>query len=194
MRLTVRNLLLLGVAAFTTHATSLWGQTPAPRREVDVAVTYLAERSNITPGKFFWRQGGTAEVSAELFHGFGVALSIAGSGATNILGTGVDLNTFTTTAGPRYTWHTNSRKVSVFAQGLLGESHGWNSLFPEPSGAVSTAGVFAVQVGGGVDVRIGRHFAVRPIQADWERTQFPNATTNVQNNLRLGAGIVLRIP
>ena len=30
--------------------------------------------------------------------------------------------------------------------------------------------------------------SVPPVQADWIRTQFPNATTNVQNNLRLGAG------
>jgi len=28
------------------------------------------------------------------------------------------------------------------------------------------------------------------IQADWLRTQLPNSTTNVQNDLHLGAGIV----
>ena len=192
MRSTLRNLLLLGASTLTHNF--LWGQTPAPRRELDLAVTYNSERSNITPGNFFWRQGGTAELSAELYRGFGVALNLAGSKASNILNSGIDLDTVTTTVGPRYTWHGRNGKVSVFGQALFGESHGWNSLFPKTGGAVSSASVFALQVGGGLDLKVGRHFSVRPIQADWVRTQFPNATTDVQNNLRLGAGVVLRIP
>ena len=191
MRMTVRNLLLWS-AATTLIANTCWGQKPAPRQEVDLAFTYLAERSNSTVGQFFWRQGGTFELSAEVAHGLGIAMNIAGSQASNINGTGVDLNTLTTTFGPRYTWH--HRKLAVFGQGLIGESHAWNSLFPQTGGAVSDFNTFALQVGGGVDLRVKRHFAIRPIQADWVRTQFPNATTGVQNNLRLGAGVVLRLP
>jgi hypothetical protein len=191
MRITLRNLLLWG-AAITLTTSSLWGQAPAPEREVDLAVTYLAQRSNLTPGQVFWRQGGTVELSAEAYHGFGIAMNIAGSETGNILGTGIDLNALTTTFGPRYTWH--RRKVAAFGQGLIGESHAWNTLIPQSGGAISTYNAFALQAGGGVDLRLGRHFALRPIQADWIRTQFPNATTNVQNNLRLGAGIVFRIP
>jgi hypothetical protein len=49
-----RTLLLCAVAA--TPATSLiLGQTVACGQEVDLAVTYLAQRSNLTPGEFFWR-------------------------------------------------------------------------------------------------------------------------------------------
>ena len=191
MRISHRNLLLWGAAA-TVTTSSLWGQVPDPKQEVDLAVTYLTQRSNLTPGQFFWRQGGVFELSAQGPHGFGIAMNIAGSEATNIRGTGIDLDSLTTTFGPRYTFH--HRKASVFGQGLIGESHAWNSLFPQAGGAVMSFNTFALQVGGGVDFRVGRHFAVRPIQADWVRTQFPNATTNVQNNLRLGAGVVLRIP
>jgi hypothetical protein len=32
--------------------------------------------------------------------------------------------------------------------------------------------------------------ALRAFQANWLRTQLPNATTNVQNTLDLGAGVV----
>ncbi len=191
MRLFLRNLLLWGAAA-TVITSSFWGQVPAPRQEVDFAVTFLAQRSNLTPGQFFWRQGGDFELSTQGPRGLGIAMNIAGSEASNILGSGVDLDTLTTTFGPRYTWR--GRKIAVFGQGLIGESHAWNSLFPQTGGAATTFNTFALQVGGGVDLRVGRHFAVRPIQVDWVRTQFPNATTNVQNNLRLGAGIVLRIP
>jgi hypothetical protein len=34
---------------------------------------------------------------------------------------------------------------------------------------------------------------VRLVQADWVRTELSNAGGNVQNNLRLGAGVVFRI-
>ena len=37
------------------------------------------------------------------------------------------------------------------------------------------------------------HVAVRLVQADWVRTELSNAGGNVQNNLRLGAGVVFRI-
>lgn len=67
------------------------------------------------------------------------------------------------------------------------------TAFPAAGGASSDANTFALLVGGGVDLRLSRRFAVRPIQAEWVRTQFPNATTNVQNSLRLGAGVVFRI-
>ena len=190
MRAFPRNLLLSAAATLAT--TSLWGQKPAPRREVDLAVTYSAERSNITPGQFFWRQGGTAEAAVSLYHGFGAALDLNGSHAGNIQGTSIDLNTFTTTVGPRYTW-TKKEKLSVFGQALFGESHAWNSSFPQAGGSTSSANSFALQFGGGVDLTLRKRLAIRAIQADWVRTQFPNATTNVQNNLRLGAGLVLRL-
>lgn len=35
--------------------------------------------------------------------------------------------------------------------------------------------------------------ASRLLEASWLRTEFENATTDVQNNLQLGAGIVFRI-
>lgn len=82
----------------------------------------------------------------------------------------------------------------VFGQGLIGQAWGFNSYSPSPSGVQTDAVAFALEVGGGVDVGLSRHFAFRPIQADWPRTQFPNGTTNVQNNLRLAAGLVFRIP
>jgi peptidoglycan-associated lipoprotein len=45
--------------------------------------------------------------------------------------------------------------------------------------------------GGGVDIGLSRHIALRLVQADYVRIQLPNSITNVQNNFRLGAGIIL---
>ena len=68
------------------------------------------------------------------------------------------------------------------------------SVFPGPSGAQSDANRFALQIGGGADLDLSRHFALRLFHADWLRTQLPNGTTNVQNSLQLDAGIVVRFP
>jgi hypothetical protein len=36
-------------------------------------------------------------------------------------------------------------------------------------------------------------FAIRAIEAEYLRTQLPNAADNLQQNLRIGAGVVLRV-
>jgi peptidoglycan-associated lipoprotein len=48
-----------------------------------------------------------------------------------------------------------------------------------------------VLAGGGVDIGLSRHISLRLAQADYVRMQLPNSITNVQNNIRLGAGIIL---
>jgi hypothetical protein len=70
--------------------------------------------------------------------------------------------------------------------------NGLHSVFPGPSGANDSADGLAVYIGGGVNLQLKHRFAVRAIEANWLRTQMPNATTNVQNNLRLGAGLIYK--
>jgi hypothetical protein len=166
-------------------------QAGLKHQEVDLAVTYSAESSNLTSGANFWRQGGGIEFSAEAFYGLGVAANVTGTHIDTAANSGAPLTTITTTFGPRYTW--SNRKVAVFGQGLIGESHGTEGIFPSATGALDEWNSFALQVGGGVDLRIAHHFAVRAVQADWIRTQFPNGATSVQNTLRLGVGVVLRL-
>lgn len=192
MRMFLRILLTAALAASAASVT-MAQSAGRPRRELDVAVTYTPERSNLVSDPIFWRQGGAIDLSAELYRGLGVALNIDGSRSSNIKGTGIDLTTLTTTIGPRYAWAPRSRRYSVFGEGLFGNSHASDSVFPSVRGAQSDHDSFAIQLGGGVDLRIGHRLAIRPIQADWVRTAFPNATTDVQNSLRLGAGIVLRL-
>ncbi len=47
--------------------------------------------------------------------------------------------------------------------------------------------------GGGFDLRISRHLAIRPVEADYVLTLLPNGVNGTQNNLRLSAGVILRI-
>lgn len=202
MHLRFRYLLLLAAPLLLTSSLSaqaLASASTAGHQEVDLAVTYTVQHSNLVSNPTFWQQGGSVELSAQAYHGLGVVANITGTNVGEAANSGVGLTMVTTTFGPRYTWyrpsHTGEKKdLAIFGQGLIGEAHGFNSYFPTLSGSLTDYNSFALQVGGGVDISLSRHFAVRAIQVDWLRTQFPNSTTNVQNNFRLAAGIVLRFP
>jgi hypothetical protein len=200
MRTTLRALLLLGAATLTVSPMRGQQTAAAPSdlrshaaQEVDLAFTYAPMRSDLTNTTPFWSQGGGFELSAGFYHGLGIAMDINGSHAGNAGGSGVSLNIVNTTFGPRYTWAPHLQRYSVFGQGLIGESHGFDSIFIDPAGAQTSANSFALEVGGGFDFNLSRHLALRPIEANWLRTQFTNGRSNVQNNLRLGAGVVLRL-
>jgi hypothetical protein len=120
----------------------------------------------------------------------------AGASSAN----GEPLSLVTAVFGPRYTIEMRSHRYAIFGEALAGESNGFHSLFSEGSGPVgavnvgttSSSNALAVDVGGGMDMRLNHHFAVRLFRASYLRTQFPNTTTNIQNSLSLGAGLVMR--
>jgi len=202
MHLRFRYLLLLAVPLFLTsslRAQAVASTSTPGHQEVDLAVTYTAQHSNLVSNPTFWQQGGSAELSAQVYHGFGAAANITGTNVGEAANSGVGLTMVTATFGPRYTWYRPSgalgkHSLAIFGQGLIGESHGFNSYFPTTAGSLTDYNSFALQVGGGIDIGLSRHFAVRAFQADWLRTQFPNSTTNIQNSLRISGGIVLRFP
>jgi hypothetical protein len=160
--------------------------------KIDVAVTFAAERSlrSATPDSF-WMQGGSIELGTNSWRGLGIAANVSGMHAGAIGGTSIPLSIVTATFGPRYRWHADHR-VSIYGEGLIGEANGFKSLFPTVTGSQTSANGLAAQAGGGVDYRLSQHVAVRVAEAAWQHTQLPNGTNNVQNDLRLGAGIILR--
>ncbi|GGA80053.1 hypothetical protein GCM10011507_34130 [Edaphobacter acidisoli] len=162
---------------------------------ISASVSYNAMHAGGGAGSSsFWTQGGGAEVAGTLADGFGAVANVTGLHTANA-GHGVPVNLVAATFGPRYTWvprRQSSRSVAIFAQGLVGEAHGFHGLFPAPGESITSASGLAVNLGGGVDLSIRRHLALRVIEASWLRTQLPNSGSNVQNNLLLGAGIVFR--
>jgi hypothetical protein len=121
-------------------------------------------------------------------------MNVNGSHASNITPAGAGITTIVMTFGPRYTWMPRRRKFEVFGEGLFGDARGTHSVFPTSPGTVSDIDAFALQVGGGVNLHTSGRFSIRPLQADWVRTQFPSETTNVQNSLRLSTGVVVKVP
>jgi hypothetical protein len=182
-RIALYMLLLAGTSA-------LVAQTPRSQ-PIDVGVAYIAQRSlraNTMQG--FWLEGGSAELGVNLWHGFGAAANLTGGHTSSIGSSGVPLTLVTITFGPRYRWHA-AKRVSIYGDGLFGVANGSGSLFPVPSGATSTAKSFAWQISGGVDYRLSNRFAVRAVDVGYLRTALPNATDNVQNLFRVGAGVVV---
>ena len=197
MYLGSKRVLLLAVTLLIP--VGVLAQAAPGHQEVDLAVTYTEQYSNLVSTPTFWHGGGNIEASAQWYRGFGLAANIAGTQTGNAADSGVGLSLVTATFGPRYTFYhpmgtDRKRSLAIFGQGLVGSAWGFDSYFPSSTGATREAASLALQVGGGVDLGLTRHLGIRVLQADWLRTQLPNGTTNVQNTLRLGAGIVFRIP
>jgi hypothetical protein len=197
-----KGLLLLGMAALL--AASLRAQQHnASHSEIDLALTYTAQHGSVKGGGGFWAQGGGVDLSASAYHGLGVAANVTVTRATSINLSGVNLTLVTATFGPRYTWShplaTKSgarpmRQLNLFGEALIGEANGADSVLPSAQGAQSSSNSFALRLGGGADITLRHHLAVRMVEASWLRTQLPNGGSNVQNNLQLSSGIVLRFP
>jgi hypothetical protein len=181
------------IAAAPSSAQTAPGTAGTSRPAFEIAFTYDATNSLETAGSRFWMQGGAAQIHGQFYSGWGAVADLAGAHVANINSTGVGLDLITATFGPRYTWHPRHARYALYGQGLVGEAWGMNSVFPNPAGANTTARSLAVKAGGGVNIDLARHLALRAIEAGYLRTQLPNSAGDAQNNLQLGAGIVLRL-
>jgi hypothetical protein len=98
--------------------------------------------------------------------------------------------------------------VSVFGHALFGEAHsslGAGVNLPIIGGlsqGLTSANAFAMAFGGGIDIPVSRHFAIRAAQVDFVRTQFSSldalstglssSTNGGQNSFRYSGGVVFR--
>jgi hypothetical protein len=180
--------MMAGVVASGQETTSA-KQLNAP---FDVAITYVASRANVTAGNGFWMQGGSVQFHGQFWRGLGVVADVGALHTGDADGKGAGLDLVTATFGPRYTQSWAHHRHALFCEALAGEVHGFDSVFPTATGVASSADSLALQVGGGMNLQFSRHLAIRAFEAAWLRTQFPNATTGVQNNLRAGTGLVIK--
>lgn len=189
MCISIYRCVIIAAVCMTASFTG-WGQESRPA--LDVTVTYNPMLANVTTGKAFWMQGGSVQIHDQFWRGLGVAGNVIALHTGDMHSSGVGLDLFAYTAGLRYTWARAGSRISFFGEALGGEVHGANSVFPTGNQIHTSGNSLALQVGGGINLPVSRHLIVRAIEADWLRTQLPNATTNVQNNLRFGVGVAYR--
>jgi len=186
---------LLLVSAFVLGGLHLTAQSrPVVQgaSHLEVALDYNPARANTVPAYSFWMQGGSMQVCGQITQHWGAVADISGlhNAVTPHANTGLDL--VTAVFGPRYTLAAPNGHYRIYGQAMGGLSSGLNSVFPGTKGTTNSANSSAVLVGGGADYRFGRRLAYRIVDAAWLRTEFANGTTNVQNDFRIGTGIVLR--
>lgn len=86
--------------------------------------------------------------------------------------------------GPRINFRRG--KFTPFAQVLLG------AVWASDAIVLGSKTAFGMTAGGGIDFTVSRHFAIRPVQAEYFLTKFPDGLNNRQNNFRYSAGIAFR--
>jgi len=105
-------------------------------------------------------------------------------------------NLFTGNFGPQI--KIRIKRVQPFFEGLVGGAHTnfYQNVHKNCSGCTfGSPGDWALDVvlGGGVDIKVTSHLAIRPIEFDYFLTRFINNLTsgnNNQNNFRYQAGLV----
>jgi len=167
--------------------------------------SYLRNNSNGFRG---WEGQGTFNFNRYL----GITADVSGTSVTPFgfsalgfsAGTYQRLNNYL--FGPTIT--ANLGRSVVFGHALFGEAHssfGAGVGIPLIGGistGITSANAFAMAFGGGIDIGLTRHLAIRAVQVDYLRTQF-NATDalsnglssslgNRQNSFRYSSGIVFR--
>jgi outer membrane protein OmpA-like peptidoglycan-associated protein len=211
--------------AFLLHAGEAAAQTSAatpyasgqyfgtPRVELFVGYSYLrAIPAPAVGNRLMWMQGGSTSLALNFNRYLGIVGDFGayrnsqmrfqgGYGSTvDVDNPNVLLNNvgaFSYLFGPRISFRNHSR-VTPFVQALFGEMHAnevalWNCTFS--CTLLPSEDTFAWAAGGGLDVRVRRHFAIRLIQAEYLMTRFPDYSTGLtssQNDIRLSSGIVFR--
>jgi hypothetical protein len=178
-----------------------WPLLPASAKDtaiaapLEISLDYSYVRANQGPGQCgcFAMNGGSTEAAFPVARGFSAVADLTGERSGSVNGGGPQgLSLVSFTAGPRFARSVH-RRYAPFAQALFGGVHGFDSYFPVTSGPTGAANSFAMIAGGGLDIRLKSHLAIRPIQVDYFLTHLPNGVNDRQNNLRVTAGIVFRI-
>jgi hypothetical protein len=190
-----RKALHAGVCIVIVFAARAGAQISEPqaRGSMEVAVTYNPTLANTVGGYGLSMQGASVQVRGQFFRGWGVVADVSGLHANMLPHSMAGLDLVTANFGPQYTWLPVHHHLALFGQFLVGEAFGMNSIFPSTGGVSSSASGLSLQVGGGMNLPLSRRIGVRAFEADWLRTALPNSTTNVQNNLKLGVGILFRL-
>jgi hypothetical protein len=160
---------------------------------LSIGANYTYVRTNVVPGcNCFSMNGGGVQVE----YGLRPHLSLLGDFTATHQG-GItpdhyDLTQFTFAGGIRYRPALSSRRIQPFGDLLFGAAHTTGSLSPDNTGFGSST-AFAFQTGGGIEFRLGKRWTLVPVQADYLLTTFSNGADDHQNDLRISAGIRIRI-
>jgi hypothetical protein len=178
--------LLALIAGFSRPAQAQSRPTLA-RFEISAAYFFVRANTGDTDGSFNLN-GGSASAAYDFTDRFSLVADFGGY-KFGKLPSGLDSTMYSYLFGPRASIRKWER-FTPFVQILLGVGRLNANSGPVNAGENG----FAMILGGGLDVRIRSHFAIRSIQAEYLMTRFPlvNGESATQNDMRLSTGIVYR--
>ena len=141
----------------------------------------------IAPSATYNGNGGGGQLEYNANRWLGVVGDLSGFYATSSGNGSFAGGVFTYLLGPRVNFRRG--KVTPFAQALFGGVRTTDGN----AQSTGTENNFAMTGGGGIDFKVSRHISVRPIQAEYFMSKIPDGLKNRQDNLRIGAGVILRL-
>ena len=179
--------------------------------ETFLGYNFVVFQPNVDVIPKFHANGGNGQFVYNFSKWFGAVVDVGAVTKGVLSGFPVDTTIANYVAGPRVTWHSDSR-FKPFVQVLFGGAYGTTSarvsVLPSiagvlPPGIILNPNVpvtarihasdtaFAMMAGGGLDIKLSKHVAFRPIGADYYLTRFssPQLGDSNQNNFRYSAGI-----
>jgi outer membrane immunogenic protein len=163
---------------------------------VSLGLGYDSVLANAGPGQCgcFFLSGGHADLRLGFTGRWSAVADLGGGTASTVNGNPNGLSLVTVTGGPRLALRhpADSRgKVVPYVEALAGFGHAFNTFVPiaQPKGS---ANGLALVAGGGLDLRVSRVVAIRPVEVDYLLTRIPNGNGNYQNNLRFSAGVLFQ--
>jgi outer membrane immunogenic protein len=187
----MRSLLLSTVLLLTGASTAL---AQRDTYSGDAAAAYNWMRANAGPAQCgcFGMNGGGLSGSWNFRSSWSAVVDVSAENTSSAPPANNSLTLVSYLAGARYKlpqpWLEGNHTPQPFAQIILGAAHAGGGA----AGVADGSYKFATRIGGGIDVPLTTHIAVRVIQIDYYLTTFANATNDHQNNLLVGAGIVYR--
>jgi outer membrane protein OmpA-like peptidoglycan-associated protein len=187
---------------------ALWGGD-TPRLELFLGYSNVLATPMSPQNRIADIQGGDTNIAFNFNRYLGIVGDFAGYHADRLTlnqpggparDVGADGKVFTYMGGPRLSFR--QPRFTLFAQALVGDANAQKVTINGCTGSpvcvpLPSENVFAVAVGGGLDINVHRHFAIRLIQAEYLMTRFKDptsaaGTSGTRDNARLSAGIVFR--
>ena len=181
-----------------------------PRVELFLGYSYLRAVPTLADGnRFVWLNGGSTSIAFNFNRYLGLVGDFGGFDDSELRLNGINGNTskvvdssgtaYTYLVGPRLSFRNHDR-ITPFVQALFGGVHASEVTLSSDCTDIGCTPLpsenkFAMTAGGGLDIALRRHFAIRIIQAEYLMTRFENLSTGssaTQNDMRLSSGIVFR--
>jgi hypothetical protein len=201
----IRSALILGIALL--FASVAFAQDDDHKIEITGDYSYVhanPQNNNIIPTFSLNGGGGSGAfyfskyigVEAE-FEGYGSYTHTVNTSEGSLVVSG---NLFTYNVGPIVKFRTSH--FEPFVEALFGGAHSnlYGNLYNACPGCTTVSkspsnNAFDFLIGGGIDIPVGEHIAIRPAQFEYLLTRFGNDFTggnNNQSNFRLQAGVQFR--